>query len=286
MTIRSADPNVRGPVVVCAGFQTLRSVDVRLLEEAARIGKVHVRLWTDELIESAAGRKPDFPEAERRFFLENIRYVEDVSLVSSPQEATQPIGGVRPGAIVAADDDATDATRRTCEKAGIPYVELGSDQLRHFPASVEGAAHIEPGAASSDLPRVIVTGCFDWLHSGHVEFFREAAALGELYVVVGSDRNVRLLKGDGHPLHKQDERRFMVQAVRQVHQALISTGSGWMDAEPEIASIMPRMYVVNEDGDQPEKRDFCHARGLEYVVLKRQPHPGLPRRTSTQLRGF
>jgi len=46
------------------------------------------------------------------------------------------------------------------------------------------------------------------------------------------------------------------------------------------------MYVVNEDGDQPEKREFCHAHGLEYVVLKRQPHPGLPRRTSTQLRGF
>lgn len=286
MTIRTADPDAQGPVVVCAGFQALRSADVRLLEEAARIGKVHVRLWTDELVESAAGRKPDFPEAERRFFLENIRYVEDVSLVSSPEDATQPVDGVRPGAIVAAAADVSDVARRACEKAGIPYLELGSDQLRVFPAAVEGAAHIESGVASSDTPRVIVTGCFDWLHSGHVEFFREAAALGELYVVVGSDRNVRLLKGDGHPLHNQNERRFMVQAVRQVHQALISTGSGWMDAEPEIASILPRMYVVNEDGDQPEKRDFCHARGLEYVVLKRQPHPGLPRRTSTQLRGF
>ena len=286
MTIRSVDLAAQGPVVVCAGFQTLRSADVRLLEEAARIGKVRVRLWTDELVETATGRKPDFPEAERRFFLENIRYVEDVSLVSSLEAATQPIGGVRPGAIVAADDDGTDVARRACEKAGIPYVELGSDQLRLFPVAVEGGAHIELDAAASAAPRVIVTGCFDWLHSGHVEFFREAAALGELYVVVGSDRNVRLLKGDGHPLHKQDERRFMVQAVRQVHQALISTGTGWMDAEPEIASIMPRMYVVNEDGDQPEKRDFCHARGLEYVVLKRQPHPGLPRRTSTQLRGF
>ena len=46
------------------------------------------------------------------------------------------------------------------------------------------------------------------------------------------------------------------------------------------------IYAVNEDGDKPEKRDFCALHGLEYVVLKRDPAPGLPRRQSTDLRGF
>jgi hypothetical protein len=59
-----------------------------------------------------------------------------------------------------------------------------------------------------------------------------------------------------------------------------------MDAEPEIEAIKPDMYVVNEDGDKPEKREFCTERGLEYVVLKRTPAAGLPRRESTYLRGF
>ena len=50
----------------------------------------------------------------------------------------------------------------------------------------------------------------------------------------------------------------MVQAsIRYVKQALISTGHGWMDAEPEIERIKPDMYAVNEDGDKPEKRAFC-----------------------------
>jgi len=44
--------------------------------------------------------------------------------------------------------------------------------------------------------------------------------------------------------------------------------------------------VVNEDGDEPEKRDYCAAHDIEYVVLKREPKPGLPRRESTHLRGF
>jgi cytidyltransferase-like protein len=134
--------------------------------------------------------------------------------------------------------------------------------------------------------KVVVTGCYDWLHTGHVRFFEEASQLGDLHVVVGSDANVRLLKGDGHPLIGEAERRYMVQAIRYVTETWVSTGSGWMDAEPEIERIRPDCYVVNEDGDKPDKRAFCQAHGLEYVVLKRLPKEGLPRRESTQLRGF
>jgi cytidyltransferase-like protein len=281
MPARSDTAGAHKSVVVSAALAGLRSTDVRLLEEAARFGSVHVRLWSDELIESVSGRPPRFPAIERRFFVANLRYVDAVTIVSSLDEAVRPIRrGVTPSTVVALRDGASNDTRRLCEVAGVPFVELDGSQLQGF------AVPSEAPAASPDARRVIVTGCYDWLHSGHVEFFREASALGDLYVVVGSDRNVRLLKGEGHPLQSEDERRYMVQAVRQVHQALISTGTGWMDAEPEIASILPHAYVVNEDGDQPEKRDFCRTHGLEYIVLRRQPHRGLPRRSSTELRGF
>ena len=105
-------------------------------------------------------------------------------------------------------------------------------------------------------------------------------------MVVGIDRNVRLLKGKGHPLLPQIERRYLVQSVRFGTQALVSSGTGWMDVEPEIDQIKPDISAVNEDGNQPEKHEFCQAHGLEYVVLKRQPKHGLPRRQSTHLRGF
>jgi glycerol-3-phosphate cytidylyltransferase-like family protein len=107
-----------------------------------------------------------------------------------------------------------------------------------------------------------------------------------LYVAVGNDANLRLLKGAYHPQFPQDERRYMVQSTRYVYQALITSGSGWMDAEPEIALVQPDIYIVNEDGDKPEKRSFCQERGIEYVVLRRVPKQGLPRRESSDLRGF
>jgi cytidyltransferase-like protein len=136
------------------------------------------------------------------------------------------------------------------------------------------------------LRRIVATGCFDWLHSGHVRFFEEVSRLGELTVVVGSDANVRLLKGEGHPLFDETERSYMVGSIRFVARTLVSTGSGWMDAEPEIRMLKPDAYAVNEDGDRPEKREFCRANGLDLIVLTRTPRPGLAPRTSTDLRGF
>lgn len=164
----------------------------------------------------------------------------------------------------------------------VTVVDDGEETTLNTIPTVPPVEPVEP----TGQRRVIVTGCYDWLHSGHIRFFEECASYGELTVVVGSDRNVSLLKGPKHPLFPETERQFLVGSVRHVHQCLISTGTGWMDAAPEIERIQPDIYIVNEDGDKPEKREFCAARGLEYVVLTRTPAPGLTRRESTKLRGF
>ena len=221
-------------------------------------------------------------QAERLYFVQAIRYVKQVILVTDRFERdTMPrVNGFQPEVwVVEAAEDK--AQKRAYSAAhNLTYMVLEPADLRGFPI------HPIDTAPDGTQKKVIVTGCYDWLHSGHVRFFEEVSALGDLYVVVGHDANVRLLKGDQHPLFPEDERQYMVQAIRHVRQAIISTGHGWMDAEPEIDRLKPDMYVVNEDGDVPEKRAFCEAHNLEYVVLRRTPAEGLPRRESTNLRGF
>jgi cytidyltransferase-like protein len=141
-----------------------------------------------------------------------------------------------------------------------------------------------PGAAGRK--KIVVTGCYDWFHSGHVRFCEEVSSYGDLYVIVGHDANIRLLKGEGHPLLSQDERRYVVGSIKYVTQALVSSGDGWLDADPEIKRLKPDVYAVNEDGDKGGKREYCEKNGIEYLVLKRTPAPGLPKRSSTDLRGF
>ena len=131
--------------------------------------------------------------------------------------------------------------------------------------------------------KVFVSGCYDLLHSGHVEFFRQAAEYGDLYVGIGSDETILHYKNH-KPLYNEKERLFMVKAIRYVKDAFINPGSGIMDFIPTVDRLKPDILVVNEDGASEEKRRFCEERGLEYIVLKRDPHEGLEAHSSTALK--
>lgn len=131
--------------------------------------------------------------------------------------------------------------------------------------------------------KVMVSGCFDLLHSGHVAFFKEAAAYGDLYVALGSDKTVFELKGRA-PINTEEERLFMVKAVNYVTDAVVSRGSGLLDFVEEFEQISPDVFVVNEDGHTPAKQKLCQDHGVEYVVLTREPHDGLQPRSTTTLR--
>jgi len=269
-------------VVVSGSFDDLRSSHIRLLQEAARLGPLRVLLWSDEVVRQLEGKTPKFPQAERLYILESLRYVHSVALCTGAvrQDTLPESDGPRPAVWVCDEASDTPAKRDYCRSRGIEYRVLRSEDLAGFPEEPAEVTEI------SSRKRLIVTGCYDWFHSGHVRFFEEVSALGDLYVIVGHDANIELLKGKGHPLFSEQERRYMVQSVRFVKQALISSGYGWLDAEPEIEWIKPDIYAVNEDGDRPEKRQYCEAHGIEYRVFERVPKDGLPRRLSTELRGF
>lgn len=131
--------------------------------------------------------------------------------------------------------------------------------------------------------KVFVSGCYDLLHSGHVEFFKEAAQYGDLYVGIGSDATILGYKHH-RTVYPERERLFMVKSIRYVKDAFINAGSGVMDFVPTVEALKPDVFVVNEDGSNPEKEAFCRERGIEYVVLRRKPADGLKARSSTDLK--
>ncbi len=131
--------------------------------------------------------------------------------------------------------------------------------------------------------KVIVSGCFDMLHSGHVAFLNTAARYGKLHVCLGSDQTVLNLKKRA-TINPQDERKYMLQALSCVHEVHISSGSGYLDFLPELEKIKPDLFVVNFDGHSAEKENLCKEKGIEYIVLPRVPHQGLTERSTTALR--
>ena len=130
---------------------------------------------------------------------------------------------------------------------------------------------------------VLVTGSFDLLHSGHIAFFKTAFLYGNVYVGIGSDKSIEQLKGRP-TVNKQDERLYMVKAIRYVTDAWINSGMGENDFFLDVEEIWIDILIVNEDQDNNDKRLFCKRMDIEYIVLKREPEPGLPSRSSTKYR--
>ena len=131
--------------------------------------------------------------------------------------------------------------------------------------------------------KVFVSGCYDLLHSGHVEFFQQASQYGDLYVGIGSDATYLEYK-HRKPMFPQEERLFMVKNIKAVKDAYINEGSGVIDFLPTLDKVKPDVFVVNAEGGSDEKRRICKERGIEYVELQRTPHAGLKARSSSGLK--
>ncbi len=138
--------------------------------------------------------------------------------------------------------------------------------------------------APAQRKKVFVSGCFDMLHSGHVAFLQEAAGYGDLHVGIGSDQTVFEIKGR-YTVNSEAERRYMIEALACVRACTVNSGRGILDFEDDLQKLRPDVLVTNEDGHTPAKEALCRSLGIDYRVLKRIPHGGLPARSTTALRG-
>jgi cytidyltransferase-like protein len=131
--------------------------------------------------------------------------------------------------------------------------------------------------------KVLVSGCYDLIHGGHVAFFKTAATYGDLYVSLGRDENLLILKGR-RPVFAEEERLFIVKSIKYVYDAFLASGMGMLDFEPDLLRIKPDIFVVNSDGHTPDKEVLCKKMGIDYMVLDRIPEPGLPERSSSGIK--
>ena len=119
---------------------------------------------------------------------------------------------------------------------------------------------------------IIVSGYFNPIHKGHLEYFINAKGQGDLLIVIVNSDHQRALKGSKE-FQKEDERLFIVQHIKEVDHALIS-----IDQDRTVCKTIELLYVQYNNthhlafangGDQnnqsiPE-RPICDELGIQLI---------------------
>lgn len=120
---------------------------------------------------------------------------------------------------------------------------------------------------------VFTNGCFDLLHTGHVELLRAARAMGDLLVLaVNSDSSIRTLKGDNRPIIPQAERVKLLSELECVdYVVLFGDGSGTDLDTPKnlLEKLKPDVLVKGGTYEREEivGRDIVEAYGGELKIV-------------------
>lgn len=95
---------------------------------------------------------------------------------------------------------------------------------------------------------VLVGGCFDVLHPGHVIFLEKAKRLGDsLIVLLESDEKVKILKGHNRPVNLQRERAQVLAALASVDYILMLPFlKNDMDYDELIAKVKPDIVAATK----------------------------------------
>ena len=101
---------------------------------------------------------------------------------------------------------------------------------------------------------ILTGGCFDIIHLGHIKFLEAAKKTGNiLFVFVESDENVKRIKGDQRPIHNQDERAQVLEALRFIDYVVkIPFLKENADYDKLILRLAPSIIAVTKESSAVE----------------------------------
>lgn len=115
---------------------------------------------------------------------------------------------------------------------------------------------------------VFTNGCFDLIHSGHVDYLVKAKEMGDVLILaLNTDESIKRIKGDKRPILKQDERAFIVSNLKPVDYVTFFNE----DTPAEIiGELIPDILVKGADWsiDKIIGREIVEANGGEVKTIK------------------
>ena len=132
------------------------------------------------------------------------------------------------------------------------------------------------------MRHVFVSGCYDIIHAGHVQFFREAKELGDFLTVSFASSEVLWAHKQRRSSLPDEHKKGILEAFEMIDQVVVGTGKEpGLDFLEDFRRLKPDVLVVTEDDQHGDlKMALCAETGAEYIVLPKTPPQYEPVSTS------
>jgi len=116
--------------------------------------------------------------------------------------------------------------------------------------------------------KVLIAGTFDILHPGHVFLINEAAKLGEVHVIVATDRNRALYSGQ-IPVIPEQQRLELIKNIKNVKNARLGRYDN--DTLKTVEEINPDIILLGPDQKFSVEKlsNALKMKGLNDIEVKR-----------------
>jgi len=120
------------------------------------------------------------------------------------------------------------------------------------------------------IKKVFVSGCYDILHGGHIEFFNQAKSLGDyLIVCFAGDKSLKLHKNKISSLPEIHKKKVL-EALRMVNEVVVGDylDELGLDFKQHFLRIKPDILAVTDDDKySKQKIELCNQIGAKYIIL-------------------
>lgn len=119
---------------------------------------------------------------------------------------------------------------------------------------------------------ILVGGCFDILHVGHIYFLKKAKSFGNyLVVLLEPDENIKKLKGKNRPIFKLKDRIKVLEAIKYVDKIIVTPPFADDNTYFEIIKKIKPSVICITEGDKlgEHKRKQAKIIGAKFKVTKK-----------------
>lgn len=124
----------------------------------------------------------------------------------------------------------------------------------------------------------LIAGCFDILHIGHINLFREAKKRVDILVIeLENDENIRVLKGNDRPIHSVMHRADVLAELHSIDYLFIVDQTFTTDSEQAaqyyrnlVQEINPHYVFTSRKSDKykDHKKESAQAQGIELIEIE------------------